>query len=138
MDIKTKRHSLGSSLKIAINKEAFPGIPLYVADDTKKESKKTLIIRPFKGLVKDEETDKPTSLSTKEHKKEKKDRAISPSIKRTGSVDKKKEEEINSAFPGIPLKIVPEANSMENKKTEKDTPKFTAPSMMEAKVSNDQ
>jgi len=27
---------------------------------------------------------------------------------------------------------------MENKKTEKDTPKFTAPSMMEAKVSNDQ
>jgi len=71
MDIKTKRHSLGSSLKIAINKEAFPGIPLYVADDTKKESKKTLIIRPFKGLVKDEETDKPTSLSTKEHKKKK-------------------------------------------------------------------
>jgi len=92
MDIKTKRHSLGSSLKIAINKEAFPGIPLYVADDTKKESKKTLIIRPFKGLVKDEETDKPTSLSTKEHKKEKKDRAISPSIKRTGSVDKKKKK----------------------------------------------
>jgi len=88
IDIKTKRHSL--NLKLAVNKEAFPGIPLYVADDPKKESKKTLIIRPFKGLVKDDETDKSNTLTVKDkdHKKEKKDRAISPSIKRFGSVEK--------------------------------------------------
>jgi len=90
IDIKTKRHSL--NLKLAVNKEAFPGIPLYVADDPKKESKKALIIRPFKGLVKDDETDKSNTLTVKDkdHKKEKKDRAISPSIKRFGSVEKKK------------------------------------------------
>jgi len=51
---------------------------------------------------------------------------------------KKKEDEIikESAFPGIPLKIVKETNSID-KKSSIDT-KFIAPSMMEVKVIQEQ